>query len=391
MKKQAWNKLRDKAGFTLVELIVVIAILGILAGIGTVGYSGYVKKANEAADQQLLGYINTAFSVACMEENVDAKDVTNASLSIGSSGTDAGSLTVELPSGASDDAIVAAFAKYLAANQSSPWKYYTGLDFKSGEGVFAGIVAGALKSIVFGSNNYNINVDSINAYKDSAFNGNEAELQEQVNSLTKAYGDLVGGNLSGLENSFGEGYVNFINSYLGNQGINPGDENYSTALANATVLYVAKQSDNLDAQSAYSTLLGAKQYMVTNAGGNPSLLAMLGAANASGDPLTTAAMMYGAITGYANRNEDAALKAQAAAVNDSQSLMNLFMTAASNDDFLHYCGDGGATPSENFSKDMEGYFGALNVFDTVSVDVSVGTGDVWSTEAINQLLQDVLG
>ena len=46
-------------GFTLVELVVVIAILGILAGVGTVGYSGYVKKANMAADQQLVaGIVN---------------------------------------------------------------------------------------------------------------------------------------------------------------------------------------------------------------------------------------------------------------------------------------------------------------------------------------------
>ena len=50
-----WAK--SKAGFTLVELVVVIAILGILAGVGTVGYSGYVKSAQKKADQTLVANI----------------------------------------------------------------------------------------------------------------------------------------------------------------------------------------------------------------------------------------------------------------------------------------------------------------------------------------------
>lgn len=64
MKQQVRNKLHGKAGFTLVELIVVIAILGILAGIGTVGYSGYVERANKGADQQLIGNIKYALELA---------------------------------------------------------------------------------------------------------------------------------------------------------------------------------------------------------------------------------------------------------------------------------------------------------------------------------------
>lgn len=64
MKQQVRNKLHGKAGFTLVELIVVIAILGILAGIGTVGYSGYIKKANQAADIQLIGDVQYAIELA---------------------------------------------------------------------------------------------------------------------------------------------------------------------------------------------------------------------------------------------------------------------------------------------------------------------------------------
>lgn len=64
MNNRITKTLRGKAGFTLVELIVVIAILGILAGVGTVGYSGYIKKANMAADQQLISDIEYALQLA---------------------------------------------------------------------------------------------------------------------------------------------------------------------------------------------------------------------------------------------------------------------------------------------------------------------------------------
>ena len=57
------RSLKQTAGFTLVELIVVIAILGTLAGIAVPTYSGYVKKANMAADQTLASDIANAMQL----------------------------------------------------------------------------------------------------------------------------------------------------------------------------------------------------------------------------------------------------------------------------------------------------------------------------------------
>ena len=72
------KKLRDAAGFTLIELIVVIAILGVLGGVAVPVYKGYVEKANTVADNELLGAINTAYAAACLANGVDMAQVANA-------------------------------------------------------------------------------------------------------------------------------------------------------------------------------------------------------------------------------------------------------------------------------------------------------------------------
>ena len=58
------KKIKENAGFTLVELIVVIAILAILAGVAVPAYSGYITKAEEASDLQVLAAVNTAAMAA---------------------------------------------------------------------------------------------------------------------------------------------------------------------------------------------------------------------------------------------------------------------------------------------------------------------------------------
>jgi len=102
------RRLKEAAGFTLVELIVVIAILGILAGVAVPTYSGYVKKANLAADQTLVDSINTAFASACIENGEDINRVTAADLAIGEDGV----LNVEASNLVNDDVKVA-FGRYL--------------------------------------------------------------------------------------------------------------------------------------------------------------------------------------------------------------------------------------------------------------------------------------
>ena len=78
--KKFRQKMAEKAGFTLVELIVVIAILGILAAVAVPTYVGYINKANEASDLQVLSSVNTAVQglAAAEGETVTKITVTKA-------------------------------------------------------------------------------------------------------------------------------------------------------------------------------------------------------------------------------------------------------------------------------------------------------------------------
>lgn len=124
--------LKKTEGFTLVELIVVIAILGILAGVAVPAYSGYLKKANEAADTQILSAMNTAFAAACTENSVVPADVDDVAVTVaakkvtGITVTDS-ALSDEVKGDIEDDFLV-----YFAGNTDSELKYYAGFDFSGG-------------------------------------------------------------------------------------------------------------------------------------------------------------------------------------------------------------------------------------------------------------------
>ena len=128
--KKFREKMSERAGFTLVELIVVIAILGILTGAAVAGYSGYIKKAQDAADTEMLSAIKTA-AVAAV-----AKDGTPVEIKVTLSDSDTSlkSVTVKLTSGGTDVTLYPAASSKTDA-QADFAQYFTETSVKfSGTG-----------------------------------------------------------------------------------------------------------------------------------------------------------------------------------------------------------------------------------------------------------------
>lgn len=242
-----------QSGFTLVELVVVIAIMGILAGVGSAAYSGYVKKANEAADLQLLGAVNTAFASASYDAGQYDGRPSGGAAALAADGR-----VVQVISSVDRDGEF--FKRYFSGNQDSRFKLYTNLAYDRATGTFHGAVLTAAtdkdgNTVLHYSINgqdyeFTATREQLEAFRASTFGGEKMTM----NALT----GNVGGMINALNSALGGG--TFLASVLINAGMAPEtlgikpDENgnYSELdkqrLANAALLLTASKTNKATAE-----------------------------------------------------------------------------------------------------------------------------------------------
>lgn len=242
-----------QSGFTLVELVVVIAIMGILAGVGSAAYSGYVKKANEAADLQLLGAVNTAFASA----SYDAGQYDGRPSGGAASLTEDGRVAQVI---SSVDRNGAFFQRYFSGNRNSRFKLYTNLAYDRTTGTFSGAVLTAAtdkdgNTVLHYSINgqdyeFTATQEQLKAFRASTFGGESMTMNDLTGN--------VGGMINALNSALGGGtflanVLQTADMNLETLGIKPDENgNYSELdkqrLANAALLLTASKTNKATAE-----------------------------------------------------------------------------------------------------------------------------------------------
>lgn len=252
---------QNNSGFTLIELVVVIAILGILSGIGVAGYSGYIQKANEAADEVLLGAVNSAFQVSVVQANpqLSAKDIPDGNASITPAAKKISGSAISITADANFDAatieeIQKAFDTYFGENKNTELKYFESIVFSDGvfEGVDPngsngvsvthGVDANGNPTTTYSIGNLTATVkdDDISKLVNSDLGQNmtATELSTNVTNVTDVATGLINGG-RGTAYMNNAGFQTFLADVLDIDDVNTLS---SDQKANALVLYAANQS-----------------------------------------------------------------------------------------------------------------------------------------------------
>ncbi len=303
----------DRKGFTLVELIVVIAILAILAAVAYPVYTGYIAKANEAADQVLLGAVNESFRSALYDVGYTDGELPEMATA---------ALTEQKVSEVSSAGIAGlndAFFKYFEGNANTAFKVVKALLYNQTQGFYASL---GENEFIFGENrklvkkginaagktmwewsteagNFTLTTseENIESFNNSSFGKNMTMegLMGEVDKLVTG----VTGVVSSVDPT--EYLTKDIMTMLETAGYKPGTDDYKKAAVRALVVQSAMQADCWTVDGLLADMKKGSLSTYPTNGPEDGKYAYAASSNA---------MLYAMVTGYAQSDagKDAKLK-----------------------------------------------------------------------------------